>query len=448
MSADRPLLEVDSLEKHFPMTRGVLNDEIGRVRAVDGISFEIEAGETFGIVGESGCGKSTAARTILRLEEPTGGSVRFDGRDVTEYDRAELKRFRREAQLVFQDPDSSLDPRMSVGESLAEPLIVHGMSDRERRRSIVEKLLVRVGLHADDLDRYPHEFSGGQKQRIGLARALVLNPRLLVADEPVSALDVSVQAEILELVADLQREFGLSVLVISHNLGIVRHICDRVGVMYLGKLVEVGPAGDLFSNPKHPYTRALVSAIPSTDRSQRGRRVGLDGDVPDPANPPRGCRFHTRCPDVVPPNGYDIEQDTWRTVLDFKQRVESGISRAELFDLVYPASTTEEREASGRLPAGDVEDAFRSEYGLDAPLEDARLESVFVRTVERIASGDVGAARELLDDELPTVCQHSSPDLVAENGHRVTCHLIDEPPRSADAPASDRDALRSDDADE
>ncbi|QLG50947.1 ABC transporter ATP-binding protein [Natrinema halophilum] len=447
MSEDRSLLEVDSLEKHFPMTRGVLNDEIGRVQAVDGISFEIAEGETFGIVGESGCGKSTAARTILRLEEPTGGTVRFDGRDVTGYDRAELKRFRREAQLLFQDPDSSLDPRMSVGESLAEPLIVHGMKDRERRRSIIESLLARVGLQADDIDRYPHEFSGGQKQRIGLARALVLNPRLLVADEPVSALDVSVQAEILELMADLQEEFGLSILLISHNLGVVRHICDRVGVMYLGKLVEVGPAADLFSNPKHPYTSALVSAIPSADPSQRGRRVGLEGDVPDPANPPSGCRFHTRCPEVIPPNEYDIEQETWRAILDFKQRIESGMTTDELFELVYPA-LAEEREGPCQLLEADVDDALRSEYELDVPLEDERIESVFASTVERLAVGDFAAARKLLDAELPTICQHSSPDLVAENGRRVSCHLIDERTVSEDPPARASDPVQVDEANE
>ncbi|SEH12804.1 peptide/nickel transport system ATP-binding protein [Natronorubrum sediminis] len=427
MSPGRALLEVDGLKKHFPMTRGVMKEEIGRVRAVDGISFEVEAGETFGIVGESGCGKSTAARSILRLDDPTDGAVRFDGRDITEYGRTELKRFRREAQMIFQDPDSSFDPRMSIGESIAEPLIVHGMTDRELRRSIIEKLLVRVGLQADDIDRYPHEFSGGQKQRIGLARALVLNPRLLVADEPVSALDVSIQAEILKLMEDLQAEFGLSILLISHNLGVVRHICDRVGVMYLGELVEVGPTEDLFSNPEHPYTRALISAIPSTDLSERGERVRLKGSVPDPANPPRGCRFHTRCPEVVPPDEYDVDQSTWRSLLDFKQRVEDGMEIDGLYEFLYPEEPLDENEVPEELPVDAVENALRSEYELDARIEDAEAESVFERTAERLAAGDGEAARELLDEEFTTVCQRSKPKLRTEqNGHRVACHLVGE----------------------
>ncbi|EMA31072.1 ABC transporter ATP-binding protein [Halobiforma nitratireducens] len=445
MSTQRTLLEVRDLEKHFSMTRGVLKDEIGRVKAVDGISFEIAEGETFGIVGESGCGKSTAARTILRLEDPTDGTVRFDGQDITEYDSTELKRFRREAQMIFQDPDSSFDPRMSVGESLAEPLIVHGMTDRERRRSIIEKLLVRVGLQADDIDRYPHEFSGGQKQRIGLARALVLNPRLLVADEPVSALDVSVQAEILELMEDLQDEFGLSILLISHNLGVVRHICDRVGVMYLGELVEVGPTEELFSDPEHPYTRALISAIPSADLSDRGDRVRLKGDVPDPSDPPRGCRFHTRCPEVVPPEGYDLEQRTWRSLLDFTQRVEEGMDLEAVYDLLHPEEALEDRDVPERLPTSDVEAALRSEYDLADDIGDPDADAVFERAVERLASGDPEDARETLASEFTTVCRRATPELERVGpDHRTACHLadghqqLDGRPADTDGPEADR----------
>ncbi|MCU4740708.1 ATP-binding cassette domain-containing protein [Halobacteria archaeon AArc-m2/3/4] len=428
MTTNRTLLEVDDLKKHFPLTEGIMKKEIGRVKAVDGVSFGVEEGETFGIVGESGCGKSTAARTILRLEEPTAGSVRFDGRDIVEYDRSALKRFRREAQMIFQDPDSSFDPRMSVGDSIAEPLIVHGMTDRKRRRRIVEQLLVRVGLQAEDIDRYPHELSGGQKQRVGLARALVLNPRLLVADEPVSALDVSIQAEILSLMDDLQTEFGLSILLISHNLGVVREICDRVGVMYLGEFVEVGPTEELFSDPQHPYTRALVSAIPSTDVSDDSDRVRLTGTVPDPSNPPRGCRFHTRCPEVIPPDEYVFEQATWRSVLDFKQRVASGELTVErLSELLSPEQSADEVDVPETLPVAKVERQLRTEYDLPETLEDARADEIFTTAVDHLANGRDDDALEVLREEFTTVCQESKPDLrEAVPGHRNACHLADD----------------------
>src|SRR6056297_3042084 len=271
MSVDeQPLLSVRNLQKHYPITRGILNREIGRTRAVDGISFDLEQGETLGIVGESGCGKSTAAASMVRLEEPTGGEIEFDGRDVRSLSKKELRRFRRDVQFIFQDPNSSFDPRMNVGEIVAEPLQVQGMNDEERRRSIVADLLERVGLSADDMRRFPHEFSVGQKQRIGLARALSVNPKLIVADEPVSALDVSVQSEILRLIKEIQEDFGLTILLISHDLAVVRELCDRVAVMYLGEFVEVGDTETLFSDPQHRNARALLSAIPTPDPTKRG----------------------------------------------------------------------------------------------------------------------------------------------------------------------------------
>ncbi|WP_276252528.1 ABC transporter ATP-binding protein [Halomontanus rarus] len=438
MTDGRPLLEVDGLEKHFTLTEGITNAEVGRVKAVDGISFELEDGETFGIVGESGCGKSTAARTILQLEEPTAGSVRFDGRDLVELDRSELERFRREAQMIFQDPDSSFDPRMSIGESIAEPLIVHGMTDRKRRRQIVEQLLVRVGLQAEDIDRYPHELSGGQTQRVGLARALVLNPRLLVADEPVSALDVSIQAEILSLMDDLQTEFGLSILLISHNLGVVREICDRVGVMYLGEFVEVGPTEVLFSDPQHPYTRALLSAIPSAGISaDRDRdRVRLTGDVPDPSNPPRGCRFHTRCPAVIQPDEYTFEQATWRSVLDFEQRVASGnLTVGKLFELLSPEQSIDEADVPDTLPVDEVERRLRAEFDLPETLEDARADEAFTTAVDHLANGRGDDALRVLREAFPTICQESKPELrEAVPGRRNACHLDED---RQDAPADE-----------
>ncbi|OLL76599.1 Oligopeptide transport ATP-binding protein OppF [Pseudonocardia sp. Ae168_Ps1] len=290
------LLDVDGLEVHFPITRGVLVQRtIGHVRAVDGVALRIERGETYGLVGESGCGKSTLGRAILKLTEPTAGSVTFDGTDVATLSGEPLRRMRQRFQMVFQDPLSSLDPRQSVGSMLREGMAAHGLGDDPER---LRGLMTAVGLPASALGRYPHEFSGGQRQRIGIARALCVEPDLIVADEPVSALDVSVQAQVLNLLRSLQRELGLTYLVIAHDLAVVRHVSDRVGVMYLGSIVEEAPAGALYDEPLHPYTRALLSAVPQPDPSaEDGReRILLTGDLPSPAAPPAGCRFHTRCP--------------------------------------------------------------------------------------------------------------------------------------------------------
>ena len=289
------LVRVRGLVKHFPVEG---SDDV--VRAVDGVTFEIVKGETLGLVGESGCGKSTVGRCLLRLIEPTRGEVEFAGRDVLSLGAGELRRLRREMQIIFQDPYASLNPRMRVRDIVAEPLRIHGVEGRDRVREKVGELLRRVGLDPDYMDRYPHEFSGGQRQRIGIARALALNPKLIVADEPVSALDVSVQAQVINLLEELQREFDLTYLFISHGLAVVEHISDRVAVMYLGRIVEVATAAELYANPLHPYTRALLSAIPVPDPTRKRDRIVLRGDVPTPINPPSGCRFHTRCPEAVP----------------------------------------------------------------------------------------------------------------------------------------------------
>jgi oligopeptide/dipeptide ABC transporter ATP-binding protein len=289
------LVRVRGLFKHFPVQE---SDDV--VRAVDGVTFEIVRGETLGLVGESGCGKSTVGRCLLRLIEPTRGEVEFEGRDVLGLSGGEMRRLRREMQIIFQDPYASLNPRMRVRDIISEPLVIHGIGDKHERRERVADLLRRVGLDPDYMNRYPHEFSGGQRQRLGIARALALNPKLIVADEPVSALDVSVQAQVINLLEDLQKEFSLTYLFISHGLAVVEHISNRVAVMYLGRIVEVASALDLYADPLHPYTRALLSAIPVPDPTRKRDRIVLKGDVPTPINPPPGCRFHTRCPDAIP----------------------------------------------------------------------------------------------------------------------------------------------------
>jgi len=291
------LVEVENLKVHFPITAGIFQREIGRVRAVDDISFEIRKGETFGLVGESGCGKSTTGRAVIRLRNPTDGTVKFDGQDLITLNRNELRSMRRRMQIIFQDPYSSLNPRMTVGSIISEPIETHNLVPSKGRNDRVKELLQLVGLNPNYTNRYPHEFSGGQRQRIGVARALAVEPEFIVCDEPISALDVSIQAQVLNLLIELREQFGLTYLFIAHDLSVVRHISDRVGVMYLGKLVEVGPPSRIYETPAHPYTRALLSAVPIPDpkAERRRKRVILTGDVPSPANPPSGCRFHTRC---------------------------------------------------------------------------------------------------------------------------------------------------------
>ncbi|WP_372789131.1 ABC transporter ATP-binding protein [Paraconexibacter sp.] len=298
-----PLVEVRDLVKHFPIREGiVIQRQVGAVQAVDGVSFDVLEGETLGLVGESGCGKSTTARLITRLLDPTSGSIRYRGTDIATMSRRQLKPLRREMQMIFQDPYSSLNPRKTVGTIIGEPFVIHGVEkDDKRRKARVQGLMETVGLNPEHYNRLPHEFSGGQRQRIGVARAIALEPKLIVADEPVSALDVSIQAQVLNLLRDLQREMGLTIIFIAHDLSVVRHMCDRVAVMYLGKVVELATSEQLYSNPQHPYTGALLSAVPVPDpilAAAKTRQV-LTGDVPSPTNPPRACRFHTRCPKAV-----------------------------------------------------------------------------------------------------------------------------------------------------
>ncbi|MGN4127427.1 ABC transporter ATP-binding protein [Lysinibacillus sphaericus] len=290
------LLKVDGLKKYFPIRKGILNTQVGDVKAVDDVSFEVFEGETLGIVGESGCGKSTTGRLLMRLLEPTEGAIEFEGKMISELSNNEMRKARRDIQMIFQDPYASLNPRHNIGKILEEPLIVHGMGNSKERKQKVLELLQIVGLNEYHIKRYPHQFSGGQRQRIGIARALMTNPRLIIADEPVSALDVSIQAQVLNLMQTLQKELKLTYIFISHDLGVVRHISNRVGVMYLGKLVELTASENLYAEPLHPYTQALLSSVPVPDPTFEREQLIISGDIPSASNPPSGCAFHTRCP--------------------------------------------------------------------------------------------------------------------------------------------------------
>ena len=313
------LVSVDGLFLHFPVYKGVFRRQVGAVRAVDGVSFDVMRGETLGLVGESGCGKSTTGRTVLGLYRPTDGAIRFDGVDIAGLGAGAMRRMRPRMQMIFQDPQASLNPRMTVGSIIAEPLIEHGVGDAASRRRRVRELLDAVGMNPDYVNRYPHEFSGGQRQRIGIARALALDPDFIVCDEPIAALDVSIQAQVVNLLEDLQHKLGLTYLFISHDLSMIRHIADRVAVMYLGKMVELADVELLFATPKHPYTKALLSAVPVPDpavEAQR-RRIILEGDMPDAVNPPAGCRFCTRCPEAIE-KCFSVAPE-WRRLEDGRQ---------------------------------------------------------------------------------------------------------------------------------
>ncbi|MEH7305247.1 ABC transporter ATP-binding protein [Neobacillus drentensis] len=312
----KPILEIKGLKKHFPIKTGFFNKVTGDVRAVDGVDFQVMPGETLGIVGESGCGKSTTGRTILRLLDPSAGEVLFNGKDLAKLSKEEMRQMRKDIQMVFQDPYASLNPRKTIRQILLEPLKVHGIgSSRGERMKRVEEIIEVVGLRKEHLDRHPHDFSGGQRQRIGIARALILKPKVIIADEPVSALDVSIQSQVLNLLKDLKKEFNLTLIFISHDLSVVRHLCDRIAVMYLGRVVEIAEKKQLFTNPIHPYTRALLSAVPIANPKAKRERVILKGDLPSPANPPSGCTFHPRCP---------VANESCKTNIPILQDIDSG----------------------------------------------------------------------------------------------------------------------------
>ncbi|ODR82907.1 peptide ABC transporter ATP-binding protein [Haladaptatus sp. W1] len=423
-ASEESLLTVRGLKKHYAITSGVLSRETGRVRAVDGIDFELRRGETLGLVGESGCGKSTVARTVVSLEAPTEGRIRFRERSVASLSKRETKRYRRQVQMVFQNPASSFDPRMTIGESIAEPMVTHGLTDDERLEERITTLLELVGLAEAKRERYPHELSGGEKQRAALARALSLNPDLLVLDEPVSALDVSVQAEILALIERLQDAFDLSILLISHDMSVVHQLCDRVVVMYLGEAVEVGRTESLFADPKHPYTKALLDTVPRPDPHHRNEMVELTGDVPDPASPPSGCRFHTRCPKVVPPEGWSLTQSAWNAVFSL---------RVALRDSDFGLTSVRERVADGSGDDGtetvsetDLRSEIRREYGIPSTLDQRSAEEMVSNAIGAAIDGNVDAAAELLGERFSTVCETEHPKRRSVDGRDVGCHLYEE----------------------
>ncbi len=443
-----PILSVRNLKKHYDLGGSLLGSSQHVAKAVDGISFDIHPGETLGLVGESGCGKSTAATSLMRLEEPTDGEVIFNGggretnarregekshpNDVTRFSNKELKRFRRDAQMIFQDPASSFNPRMTVGDSVAELLLVHGMRDRQQRRTIVKDLLERVGLSSEDYDRYPHEFSGGQKQRIALARALVLNPDFIVADEPVSALDVSIKAEILSLINDIQEEFGLSMLFISHDLSVIAKVSDRVAIMYLGEIVEIGDTERIFQNPQHPYTEALLSAIPTPDPRTRNKGIKLRGTVPSPANPPSGCKFHTRCHQVIQPESIDIDQQNWRNLLNFRDRV--ARQEIDIQSIKENAIVGDKTEAT----AEEIKAQIRSDFELPERVSDPELDSALDESLDKLADEDFEWATERLHEPITTPCEEEDPAYSEHaDGHQSACLRHDDVRESVELAAGD-----------
>jgi peptide/nickel transport system ATP-binding protein len=423
--ADKPLLAVEGLKKHFDQSGGILDrliDDDTSVRAVDGIDLDVKKGETLAVVGESGCGKSTLGRTILNLDNATAGSVHYDGEDLTDLSAGEMRPYRRDLQMIFQDPLAALNPRQTVGQILTAPMEVHdiGESDDDRAER-VRDLLERVGLKPGHADRYPHQFSGGQQQRVGIARALSLEPELIIADEPVSALDVSVQAQILNLLDQLQADLDLSLIFIAHDLSVVRHVADRVAVMYLGEIVETAPVNELFENPAHPYTRSLLSAVPRIDPSDRDERIVLEGTVPSPMDPPSGCRFHTRCPVVIPPDDWTGTGEGFRDAFSFRNYILSAeLDRKAAKDRLR----SESRGTDERTIATYFLEQLLSREPADLPPEAA---DAVREAADELAAGNRDRAETIVAEAFPSPCERAVPPSHKANpNHTAACHRVEE----------------------
>ncbi|WP_276272700.1 ABC transporter ATP-binding protein [Haloarcula litorea] len=425
MSSDDPILRVEGLKKYYDASSGFIDGLLGEsrdVKAVDGVDIDLAEGETLGVVGESGCGKTTLGRALLRLTEPTEGSVYYRGQDLTELGSSELRDLRKDLQYIFQDPFASLNPRLTVGDIIGEPLDIHDIADGEERQQRIYDLLETVGLNASHTNRYPHEFSGGQRQRIGIARALAVDPEVIICDEPVSALDVSVQAQILNLLEDLQDEYGLSYIFIAHDLSVVEHISDRIAVMYLGEIAEVGTTEEIFEPPYHPYTEALLSAVPEPDPAWEGEEIFLPGTVPSPMNPPSGCRFHTRCPQVIQPAEYDLEQPAWRSVMDLKLRA-AGAEDVDSLTAVTEDSV-DDPVTLGRERIGEL---VREEFDLPDRLSDPAAEDELSSAIDRLSDGDIEGAAATLDEAFVSPCERDEPrDVAMSDSHAIACHLHDD----------------------
>ena len=428
--SDQPILEVDGLKKYYDTSEGVVGNILGKsqkVKAVDDVRFDLYEGETLGIVGESGCGKTSLGRALLRLIEPTEGSVYYRGQDITSCSKNELRELRKDLQYIFQDPFSSLNPRLTVGDIIGEPLDIHSLVTGQERTDRIYELLEIVGLNASHANRYPHEFSGGQRQRIGIARALAVDPEVIVCDEPVSALDVSVQAQILNLLEDLQDKFGLSYIFIAHDLSVVEHISDRIGVMYLGEIAEIGTTEEVFEPPYHPYAEALLSAIPEPDPLWEGDQIFLSGTVPSPLDPPTGCRFHTRCPRVIQPDTYDLEQGEWRAIMDFRLRLTNARELESVTAVDDEAVAGEELTDPTEVPRNELDRLIRAEFDLPRPISDSRADEVFSTAVDRLFEEDFEGAIAALEETFETPCEVHRPKLLETGGeHQIACHLYDD----------------------